>query len=91
MSEDVSSQRLANRLADLRKLGDRNREAHPVSVLRKDIVGHVPVLVADSSAGSRAGSAGEPTVEQRAEALARRLLSPVLARAEQLANTIRGA
>jgi hypothetical protein len=82
--EDESTQRLANRLADLRLLGDRNRPFHPVSVLRNDIVSG-PASEPETGVGGV-----EPTLEDRAEALARRILSPVLARAEQLADMIRG-
>jgi hypothetical protein len=88
MPEDASTQRLADRLADLRQLGDRNRAAHPVSLLRNDVVAS-GATTETSAQRSESIGAGEPSVEQRAEALARRLLSPVLARAEQLADTIR--
>ncbi|MFN0072568.1 MAG: hypothetical protein ACKVVP_13870 [Chloroflexota bacterium] len=83
MPEDESTQRLATRLADLRQLGDRNRPFHPVSVLRNDIAKR-QMPQANSSANDK-----EPSLEERAEVLARRILSPVLARAEQFADFIR--
>lgn len=79
MSEGDSTQRLASRLADLRQLGDRNRAQHPVSVLRNDLVASSTPLESQS----------EADVSARAEAIARRIFSPVLARAEQLADQIR--
>ena len=78
-----STQRLANRLADLRQLGDQNRAAHPVSVLRNDIV--ADALKQPNPSRPRR----KRTVGNRAEALARRMISPVLARAEQIADKIR--
>jgi hypothetical protein len=91
MTEEPSIQRLADRLADLRQLGDRNRAAHPVSVLRNDIVAGFDTPGSGAQGRGTVVAPAEPNIEQRAEALARRLLSPVLARAEQLAESIRRA
>lgn len=97
MPEPETLDRLASRLENLRKLGDRNRAQHPVSVLRHDIVGQESI---DSSAEASADdlpddslasvvSTVEPSIEDRTCVLARRLFSPIIARAALLAGVIR--
>jgi hypothetical protein len=89
MSEDPSTQRLADRLDDLRLLRNRNRASHPVSVLRSDIVASTAPAEARRRGTEQVDPGMEPSIDQRAEALATLILSPVLARAEQLAAAIR--
>jgi hypothetical protein len=77
--------RLASRLSNLRKLGDRNRAQHPVSILRNDLVGQET----NELDLVEASDPGDFSIEERTYALARRLFSPLLARAELVAETIR--
>ena len=83
MADLEPTDRLAHRLERLRELGDRHRAQHPVSVLRNDLA-----AAADATESTDLEAIALPSLEQRTHALARRLFSPIVARGEQLAETI---
>src|SRR5215212_89614 len=92
MSDEPNTERLSNRLADLKSLGDRQRASHPVTVLRQQL-SDVPPPAAEQELHSAPGptppqSADVPKLDERARALARRVFSALLSQAEQQAHRI---
>lgn len=91
MSDDPTNDRLSSRLADLRSLGDRQREFHPVSMLRKELSAPASAEAEPQeppAAGPEPQSHAAPTLDERARTLARRVFSSLLNLAEQRAQRI---
>jgi len=91
MTDEPNTERLSNRLADLKSLGDRQRSSHPVTVLRQQLSAAPPPAAEQeqhSVPQPSPQSTGVPTLDERARALARRVFSSLLSQAEQQAQRI---